>query len=89
MQANATLKNDRQATTDQLRAFIKLVSLHGARILDAKLDNGFMYVCYSTKSENFFVQIKYDQYGNEANKRYFKSWDADGCEPVNEVNFYE
>lgn len=89
MQANATLQNDRQATVDQLRAFIKLMTLHGQRILHAKVENGYLKICYSTQSGYFFVLITYNQYGEEMNKQHFKGWDAECCEPVEPINFQE
>jgi hypothetical protein len=63
MQANATLKNERQATVDQIRAFIRLINEHGDRILGAKLENGFMKITYTTKSAYFFVQCTYNHKG--------------------------
>lgn len=90
MQANAThLKNDRQATVDQVRAFIKLMTEHGPRILDAKMLNGIMVVIYETKSGCFYTQKFYDQYGRELDRKYFKGWDAEAGEPVEPVNFFE
>lgn len=88
MQANATLKNDRQATVDQVRAFIRLMTEHGQRILNAKIENGYMKINYMTRGGHF-VQVQYDSHGNEMNRHYFKDWDAENAEPVNPINFQE
>jgi hypothetical protein len=71
-----------QATVSQSQTFERYCTEKPGRILPSKIDQGFMVLNYRTKT-GYFVQIKFDQYGEQIFRGFYTDWNETDNEPCN------